>query len=262
MEHRTKAGPQSSACRRHYGCRRRALPSRSRSPHSNPAWYPTLRQTEERPFSGTATRFFTHQASYVSLEGRWVRSEAHCLHLLVSMSVHINNQCASERGICVNLFLGLRSIIVFEHVNLYAATSERAPSSNLRSDTVKSRGLHDIPLYGALGGKLDSWTWHDVVKFLKTFWQTRRHGSWDLVALRATEPAAVRIRLRKLRGVARGPQLPEKNAARGARARGTRGKDGFRCSKRCLWRLPLPITWSVVAGSVSSTQRSSCASVH
>ena len=139
----------------------------------------------------------------------------------------------------MNLFLGLRSIIVFEHVNLYAATSEPAPPSNVRSDTVN--GLHDIPLYGALGGKLDSWTWHDVVKFLKTFWQTRRHGSWDLVALRATEPAAVRIRLRKLRGVARGPQLPEKSATRGARARGTRGKDEFRCSKRCLWRqVPFP----------------------
>ena len=81
---------------------------------------------------------------------------------VTAMSVHINNQCASERGICVNLFLILPSIIVFEHVNLYAATSERAPSSNLRSDTVKSRGLHDIHLHGALGGKLDSWTWHDA----------------------------------------------------------------------------------------------------
>ena len=178
------------------GARGELFPQRADHLTGNPAWYPTLRQTEERPFSGTRdTFFYTSKHHTVPWREQGWRYEACCLHLLVSMSVHINNQCASERGICVNLFLGLRSIIVFEHVNLHAATSERAPSSNLCSDTVKSRGLHDIPLYGALGGKLDSWTWHDVVKFLKTFWQTRRHGSWDLVALRATEPAAVRIRL-------------------------------------------------------------------
>ena len=67
---------------------------------------------------------------------------------------------------------------MFEHVNLYAATSEPAPPSNVRSDTVN--GLHDIPLCGSLNGKLDSWTWKHVVEFLKTFWQARRHGSWDL----------------------------------------------------------------------------------
>ena len=220
-----KAGPQSSACRRHCGCRRRALPSTSRSPLSNSRWYPTLRQTDERPFSGTATRFFT-PPSIIRFLGEskgalWMHC---CLHLPVWTSpVRLATQChCGERSHQQPVRFRAWDLPEplpdpskhhrFRACQLVCGDFRARPLIELAFGHCEIPWPPHIPLYGALGVKLDSWTWHDVVKFPQDFladpapwflgprrFSPRIQQIRPRVALRGTEPAAVRIRLRKLR---------------------------------------------------------------
>ena len=100
--------------------------------------------------------------------------------------VHRKNQCASKRGICVNVLLAMRSFIDTEGVVLVCGDlsmlyAERGPEPSPIELAFRRNTLLEMP---PSEGKRDGWGWHDVVGFIKSPWvanlQIRRHSSWDL----------------------------------------------------------------------------------